>query len=101
LSNRRIHLRGNGCNRCYIKHSKPSIGWLNFIKLKDNIEIQHAENIGSIEYQTQDFTADIVKRRIQFMNSTETIGTEIQKFIHRKINKTTNCTFGELYQNIR
>jgi hypothetical protein len=54
LSNRRIHLRGNGCNRCYIKHSKPSIGWLNFIKLKDNIEIQHAENIGSIEYQTQD-----------------------------------------------
>lgn len=44
------HLSGNGCQKCcYGRFSKIAIEWLNTIISRENIFIQHAENIGEKE----------------------------------------------------
>ena len=41
------HLNGNGCQKCTMSgYSKISLRWLNYIAKKDNIFIQHYDNIG-------------------------------------------------------
>ena len=91
-----------GCPKCQIKkqHSKKQINWLNFIQLKDNINIQHAENDGEYIIPNSKYKAD------GYCKETNTIYEfhgdywhgNPNKFIETEINKTTKCSFGELYQ---
>ena len=94
--------RPQGCQKCQIKkqYSKKQIEWLNFIQLKDNIIIQHAENNSEFYIPNTKYRAD------GFCQETNTIYEfhgdywhgNPNKFISSEINKTTNCSFGELYQ---
>ena len=40
------HKAGKGCSSCSNQYSKKAIKWLEYISSKNNIKIQHAENIG-------------------------------------------------------
>jgi hypothetical protein len=97
------HLAGQGCPQCF-KHKYYSLGqiqWLNFIQLKDNISIQHAENIGEFKIPNTTFKAD------GYCKETNTIyeyygdywhgnpNVFLQTDIHPVIKKT----YGEIYKN--
>lgn len=93
----------NGCYKCSKskQYSNVQIQWLNFIEAKDNICIQHAENIGEYQIPNTKFKAD------GYCKETNTIYEYHGDYWHgnpfrfnsNEINKTTKCTFGELYQN--
>jgi hypothetical protein len=97
-----IHLRPAGCKRCgNVKgYSKPAIDWLNFIQVKDNIIIQHAENDGEFLIPTTQFHAD------GYCKETNTIYEFHGDFWHGNpkkydpsdVNSKNGKTFGELYQ---
>jgi len=53
------HLAGQGCPKCCNKnYSKACINWLEDIMIKENITIQHAENIGEYRIPTTKYKAD-------------------------------------------
>ena len=54
------HLSGQCCTKCQIKkqYSKLQIQWLNFLQLKENINIQHAENGDEFQIPTTSYKAD-------------------------------------------
>ncbi len=91
-----------GCPKCQIKkqYSKMQIEWLNFISIKDNINIQHAENDNEFLIPNTNYKAD------GYCKKTNTIFEFHGNYFHGcpkfynpdHINKTTNCTFGELYE---
>ncbi len=97
------HLNSQGCPKCSIskQYSKAQIKWLNFIQSKDNITIQHAENDCEFKIPNTKFKAD------GYCKETNTIYEYHGDYWHGnpyrfnsdEINKTTKCTFGELYQN--
>ncbi len=92
----------NGCSQCLKskQYSNAQIKWLNFIQLKDNITIQHAENIGEFKIPNTIFKAD------GYCQETNTIYEyhgdfwhgNPDKYISHHINPITKITFGELYQ---
>ena len=92
-----------GCPKCQTKkqYSKQQIQWLNFIQTKDNICIQHADNSNEYLIPNTKFKAD------GYCKETNTIYEYHGDYWHGnpyrfnsdEINKTTKCTFGELYQN--
>ena len=96
------HLNGCGCQKCSIgNYSKICIEWLNNIMKKENIFIQHAENIGEKEII-------INKKKLKFDGYCEKINTVYELhgcFFHGNpkiykstdINPLTKKTFGELY----
>jgi hypothetical protein len=97
------HLSGKGCRICCIpkkSYSKVALNWLNSIQLKENITIQHAENEGEFIIPNTNYKAD------GYCQETNTIYEfhgdywhgNPNKFILTEINKTTKCSFGELYQ---
>ena len=91
-----------GCPRCQnIKqYSKIQIKWLNFIEKYYNIDIQHAENNGEYLVPSKKYKAD------GYCKETNTIYEFHGDYWHGnpklfkslEYNKTTNCTFGDLYQ---
>jgi hypothetical protein len=89
-----------GCPKCSSNHSKAQIQWLNFIQSKDNITIQHAENIGEFKIQNTPFKAD------GYCQETNTIYEyhgdfwhgNPDKYISQHIHPITKQTFGELYE---
>ena len=91
-----------GCMKCQTKkqYSKVALNWLNSIQLKENITIQHAENEGEFIIPNTNYKAD------GYCQETNTIYEfhgdywhgNPNKFILTEINKTTKCSFGELYQ---
>ncbi len=91
-----------GCLKCQTKkqHSKAQIDWLNFISKKENIIIQHAENDKEFIIPNTKYKAD------GYCQETNTIYEFHGDYWHgnpnvfdsNEINKTTKCTFGELYQ---
>lgn len=91
-----------GCQKCQTKkqHSKAQIEWLSFISLKDNIIIEHAENNKEFIIPNTKYKAD------GYCQETNTIYEYHGDYWHgnpnvfdsNEINKTTKCTFGELYQ---
>ena len=91
-----------GCMKCQTKnqYSKKQSQWLNSIQLKENITIQHAENEGEFIIPNTNYKAD------GYCQETNTIYEfhgdywhgNPNKFILTEINKTTKCSFGELYQ---
>ena len=89
--------------RSSIGFSKIAIEWLNSIMKKENIFIQHAENIGEKELILNN-------KRIKcdgFCNATNTIYEFHGNFFHghpllynkNDINPLTKKTFNELYKN--
>lgn len=96
------HLQSNGCPKCNNHgYSKAQIKWLNFIQIKDNICIQHAENSNEYQIPTTNFKAD------GYCKETNTIYEFHGDYWHgnpniyhgSQFNKTTKRTFGELYQS--
>jgi hypothetical protein len=98
-----MHKNGkNGCPNCSNRgYSNQQIQWLNFIQSKENISIQHAENSNEYQIPNTKFKAD------GYCKETNTIYEYHGDYWHgnpyrfnsNEINKTTKCTFGELYQN--
>lgn len=96
------HLNGCGCQKCSVgNYSKICIVWLNDIMKKENIFIQHAENIGEKEII-------INKKKIKFDGYCEKTNTVYELhgcFFHGNpniykstdINPLNKKTFGELY----
>jgi len=95
------HMKGSGCPKCALRqHSKSQIKWLNFHQIYKNIYIQHFENIGEFLIPTTKYKAD------GYCKETNTIYEFHGDYWHgnpkvfdkEDYNKTTNCTFGDLYQ---
>lgn len=96
-----IH-RKQGCPECQTqkKYSKAQIEWLNFLQLKDSITIQHALNSGEFVIPTTNYKAD------GYCKETNTIYEFHGDYWHGNpdiytsdsYNKTTKCSFGELYK---
>ena len=88
-----------GCPKCYTSYSKGQIEWLNFFSSFYNINIQHAENDGEFIIPSTNYKAD------GYCQETNTIWEYHGRYYHgcpkfydsEQFNKTTNCTFGELY----
>jgi hypothetical protein len=97
------HLRGRGCQKCQTKkqYSKAQIKWLNFIQIKDNICIQHAENSNEYQIPNTRFKVDgycIETNTIYEFHGDYWHGNP-NVFCNNEFNKTTKCTFGELYKS--
>ena len=100
--NPNLHLKDCGCNKCCNskKYSKEQIKWLNFIQIKDNIFIEHAENSKEFIVPTTRYRAD------GWCRETNTIYEYHGSYWHGDpkwfnaiaLNKVTHCTFGELYE---
>lgn len=95
------HLNGSDCPKC-IRHgySKASIEWLDYVSKKENIYIQHAENIGEHKISNSKYKAD------GYCPDTNTIyefygclyhGCKIC-FDENKFNPLTNMNYGDLYE---
>jgi len=91
-----------GCPKCQLKktYSKSQIQWLNFIQSYNNITIQHAENdcefvIPGTRYKSDGYckeTNTIYEFHGDYWHGNPKV------FLSTEMNKTTNTTFGELYQ---
>lgn len=98
------HLNGNGCQKCSMgNYSKICIEWLNNIMKKENIFIQHAENIGEKEII-------INNKKVKFDGYCEKTNTVYELygcFFHGNpniykstdINPLNKKTYGELYND--
>jgi len=95
------HLQEQGCPKCSINnYSKSSIKYLDFISKYNNIQIQHAENVGEHIIKTTNYSAD------GYCEETNTIYEYHGDFWHGNpnlyktydINKRNGKTFGELYK---
>ena len=98
----REHLSGSNCPRCASSnYSQKSIKYLDFISKFYNIQIQHAEKETEFVIPTTKYKAD------GYCQETNTIYEFHGDYWHGNpklfkedsINKTTNKSFGELYQN--
>lgn len=96
------HLRGGGCSKCgnCRNYSKAQIVWLQLLSTMYNIHILHMENEGEYTIPNTKYRAD------GYCEQTNTIYEFHGDYWHgnptkynaNAINKTTKCTFGELYQ---
>jgi len=96
------HIGGTSCPRCAKQcFSKSQILWLDFISNHYNIQIQHAENEKEYQIPSTRYKAD------GYCQETNTVYEFHGDYWHGNpklfkedsINKTTNKSFGELYQN--
>lgn len=96
----REHYNGSGCPKCSKQHSIGQVQWLNFMQTKEKIHIQHIGNFQEYQIPNSRFKAD------GYCEETNTIYEyhgdywhgNPKKFNSNDINKTTKCTFGQLYQ---
>jgi hypothetical protein len=96
------HLKYNGCTKCVSNQfSKSQIKWLKFLEIYYNINIQHIDN------SNQEYTIKNTKWKADgYCKETNTIYEFHGDYWHgnpklfksSEYNKTTKCTFGELYQ---
>jgi hypothetical protein len=94
------HLRGRGCPKCFGNYSKISIEWLNYLQVKYNLFIQHADNIGEYHIPKTHFKAD------GYCKENNTIYEFHGDFWHGnpnvydllQINSVSNKTFLELFE---
>ena len=97
------HYKGyEGCSKCWKKkqHSKQQILWLEFISKLHNNKIQHAENDGEFSIPNTRYKADgycLETNTIYEFHGDYWHGNP-NKFNCDEYNKTTDCSFGELYQ---
>ena len=103
LQNPMNHLYGyEGCAKCrkIKQHSKQQILWLQFISKINNVQIQHAENDGEFSIPNTRYKADgycLETNTIYEFHGDYWHGNPKQ-FLCEEYNKTTKCSFGELYQ---
>ena len=102
LQNPSSHVSGCNCPKCsHTNYSQQSIKYLDFISKLHNIQIQHAENETEFVIPNTKYKAD------GYCQETNTIYEFHGDYWHGNpklfkedsINKTTNKSFGELYQN--
>jgi G:T-mismatch repair DNA endonuclease (very short patch repair protein) len=95
------HLRGCGCPKCYARHSKPQIEYLNFMASLKKITIRHAENGGEYKIPNTSYYADgyddenntIYEYHGDFWHGNPKIYNKME------INSVTKTEFGQLYEN--
>ena len=95
------HLRGCGCPKCYCRHSKPQIEYLNFMASFKKIIIRHAENGGEYKIPNTKYSADgydeinntIYEYHGDFWHGNSKI------YNTNNVNPITKTTFGKLYKN--
>lgn len=96
------HINGSGCNKCTMSgYSKVSIRWLNYIAKKDNIFIQHYDNVGEKKIKV----SNNYIRFDGYCEDTNTVYEFLGDFYHGNPNiyKSNNYnlllkkTYGELY----
>ena len=93
------HIKGKGCQKCFNRYSKISIQWLNYLQIKYDIFIQHADNIGEFSIMDTRLKAD------GYCKETNTIYEFLGDFWHGNpeiydlldINPRKNMTYLELY----
>ena len=96
------HLSGSGCPKCYSRHSKMQIKWLNFISIYYGIYIQHAENDGEYQIPGSKYKADgyclenntIYEFHGDYWHGNPTL-YDTKQVIHY------GATFGELYEKTK
>ncbi len=98
------HLRGSGCGRCSNNgYSPSSIVWLEYMMIKDNTFIQHAENEGEHKIEVNGKNTKVDGCASEFNRVYEFHGDywhgNPKKFNREDMNKTCKKTFGELYDN--
>jgi hypothetical protein len=96
------HLSGNGCQKCAMSgFSKVSIRWLNYVAKKDNIYIQHNDNIGEKKIKVN----NTYIRFDGYCEDTNTVYEFLGDFYHgnpntyksNDYNSLLKKTYGELY----
>jgi len=93
------HKKGRECPKCSNQYSKTSIGWLKYLEVKYNINIQHAENLGEYIIPNSKYKVD------GYCKETNTVFEFNGDFWHGnpkiynqdKINPRTKSTFKQLY----
>lgn len=100
-----ISSRSQGCQKCKPKkHSKLAIGWLNYMKICYDADIQHNENtVNNGEHRIK----NSLYHSDGYCKETNTIyefhGSywhgDPKMFLPEQINSTIQKSFGELYQN--
>ena len=95
------HLQGQGCKNCSSNHSKAQIAWLKFLEKLYNITIIHQENGGEYTIPNTKYKADgyCEKNNTIYEFHGDYWHGNPNRYDSNDINKTTNCSFGELYQN--
>lgn len=96
-------LKGIGCRGCSTGYSKISITWLNYMQIRDNTYIKHAENGGEFKIPGSNFWAD------GYSEQTNTIYEFHGDFWHGNpevynsdyMNHSSRKTFGELYNRTK
>ena len=95
------HLHGYGCKNCSSNYSKMQIAWLKFLEKLYNITIIHQENGGEYTIPNTKYKADgyCEKNNTIYEFHGDYWHGNPNRYDSNDINKTTNCSFGELYQN--
>lgn len=91
------HINGRGCLKCIkSQYSKKAIRWLNYIALKNNLYIQHAENEG--EYKIGRYKVDgyCKENNTCYEFQGDYFHGNPNIFSLNDYNKLLKCTFGEL-----
>jgi hypothetical protein len=97
------HLYGKGCSWCAKQFSMISISWLDYLSKKNNIYIQHANNIGEYTILGTKYKAD------GYCKDTNTIYEfhgdywhgNPHKYNQHSINAKTGTSFKELYDKTK
>jgi len=95
------HLNGSGCPKCYKRHSKISLEWLNYIQFKYNNKIQHAENDGEFKIPNTRYDADgyCTENNTIYEFHGDIWHGNPKLFNSNDINPVSKISYGELYNN--
>ena len=98
-----IHLKGKECPKCSCNYSKISIQWLEYLKIKYNIFIQHGDNIGEYYIPTTKYKADGYCKEnntvYEFLGDFWHGNPQIERFDLQKKNPKNNKTFKQLFED--
>jgi len=96
-----VHRDGHECPKCFKGYSKISISWIKYIEVSRNIVIQHAEHNGEFRVPGTRYDADGYhepSKTIYEFHGDYYHGNP-KKYNQADMNKKTNKSFKELYEN--
>jgi hypothetical protein len=97
-----IHIKGKGCPVCSSNYSKISILWLQYLQIKYNIFIQHADNIGEYYIPNCKYKADGYCKETntiyEFLGDFWHGNPNCKRYLPESINPRNNKTFKQLYE---
>jgi len=96
-----LHRKGTECPKCGNQHSPISITWLEYMKIKYSIDIDHAENIGEYFIPGSRYKADGYAKSINTIFEFHGDFWHGNPKIYEKtlLNPRLGVTYGELYEN--